>query len=98
MYWLALDAVDYMKLLMFKAYGVDITRGKKVFQSAKRGHKQTHGSDEEKRARYDDYQQAVNMAMDGNPALSYTEACKLIARRKKVHFNTIINHTKNPRK
>ncbi|OHB73018.1 MAG: hypothetical protein A2Z25_09850 [Planctomycetes bacterium RBG_16_55_9] len=73
-------------------------RGKKVQDAAKEGHAAVHGTSEEKQKRYRRYQQAIDMYMKQNPAVSYERACSRVALAEGVHTITVKRHTIRPKK
>jgi hypothetical protein len=72
------------------------TRGWKTAEAARAGHETTHGTPEEKRIRFERYQNAVDlMCSDGT---TYTEASQKVAQRFGVSSKTIQRHTSAPRR
>lgn len=72
--------------------------GEKVQRAAREGHASTHGTPEEKAARWAEYQSAVDTILERAPRLSLTDARKRAAREMGVSYNTIRRHTADPRK
>jgi len=74
------------------------SRGKKVLNSAKEGHVATHGTKQEKKKRWGEYQIEVNALHVKKPNLNYASLCMNIANKFGVSEKTIQRRTTNPLK
>ncbi len=85
--------------LLFGVAGVkfewesDAMRGEKVRFGGKAGHEATHGTPEEKKARWDRHQTAVNEAREQNPAASKAEVRRIASEKTGVSVSTLRRHT-----
>lgn len=70
-----------------------VVRGLKTLNSSKKAHIKTHGTPEEKQARWIEYRQKLDEYRVRNPSVSFTEAQRRIAKQLGISFNTIRNHT-----
>jgi hypothetical protein len=64
----------------------------------KKGHENAYGSAEKRHEEYRRWQDLVDGRMGRNPVISYTEACRQVARTVKKCFETITRNTTHPRR
>ncbi|MCH2391816.1 MAG: hypothetical protein MK238_04705 [Nitrospinales bacterium] len=74
------------------------SRGKKVLNSAKKGHVATHGTEQEKKERWAKMQTEINKLHNKKPHLTYTSLLEIAAKKFNVTPKTIQRHTTNPHK
>lgn len=72
--------------------------GKKIHRAVRKGHEGKHGTQEEKKARWGEYQRLVSEKLENNKRLSYSRACKAVADEKGCNAKTVWRHTNDPRK
>jgi hypothetical protein len=72
--------------------------GAKIRAGASKAHIKTHGTAEEKKQRWAQYQQSLNEVISRNPQLSHWGASKLIAIEKRCAAKTVYRNTEDPRK
>lgn len=73
-------------------------RGKKSPVSGRKGHEHTHGTAEQKQARWDSYQTDLAALMDKNSSLGVKEARRKVAKKHNVCYDTVRRNTIDPRK
>lgn len=76
----------------------DVLRGRKIINSARAAHEATHGTEEQKRHRWAEYQRAIELKLSKSPRKSLTQARQEVAKAFGVSLRTIERNTKNPRK
>lgn len=81
---------------LLKANHNTTRRGYKTLHSAKIGHEKTHGSKEEKAAKWDKYQIKVDELRQSHPRWSWTEVQRHAANHFGVCEKTIFRHTHDP--
>lgn len=69
----------------------DAARGRKVLESARAGHEMVHGTQEQKEARWADYQKDYDELHTRNPNLSHTAVCKKVADKHGCCSKTVSN-------
>ena len=67
--------------------------GAKVIVGGKAGHEKAHGTNKEKKERWDELQTAVDKAREKNPASSKVEIRRLVSKEKGVSDSTLRRHT-----
>lgn len=95
---LLLYAQDIAKDLRIDRMELHAPRGEKVLIGASRGHEGTHGTDEDKRARWEELQNELEQVMADNRNLSLTGARHRVAKTKGCSYRTVLRHTKDPRR
>ena len=76
----------------------DAERGRKVLRGSKDGSVAAHGTPESRERVYRLWQADIERRMKESPHLSFTSARHNTARHFGVSFETVKNHTANPRK
>jgi len=69
-----------------------LRRGQKVLQSAREGHTATHGTRQEKQAKWKMYKKAYEEHKRKNPHLSNSRCIFFVAQKYAVHPKTILRH------
>jgi hypothetical protein len=87
-----------LKIILGKERFEHQSRGKKTLNSAKMGHVATHGTKQEKKERWGEYQIEVNALHVKKPNLNYASLCMNIANKFGVSEKTIQRRTTNPLK
>lgn len=70
--------------------------GHKVKRAAREGHRETHGTPEQRAKRHAELQRLLEEIRRRSPALSLTEARRRTAKTAGVSFSTVKRHTSDP--
>jgi len=70
-----------------------IVRGEKVLAGAKSAHEETHGTAEQKKQRWQQYQDECIELKENNSYLGITEIRRKIAKKNGVSYKTVLRHT-----
>ena len=89
---------EVLKQILGKERSAHQSRGKKVLNSAKKGHVATHGTEQEKKERWAKMQTEINKLHNKKPHLTYTSLLESAAKKFNVNPKTIQRHTTNPHK
>jgi hypothetical protein len=79
-----------------RTMGPDAERGAKVLEGAREGNVATHGTVEEKQARWDAMQERLNELMLADEPMGITTAREKIAREFGCSAKTVQRHTVSP--
>lgn len=99
--WNALQAGWMYQRVRVRPAEPHAKRGRTVLDAARVGHRETHGTSEQKADRWAAYQRDMDALRERNPKMSYAEACRRVADKHNVkNPKTVDRHTVNrkPRK